>query len=348
MTHIYGITVLSCIIAVATAIAFFYPESRKQIRVATWGGPTLARQVQNDFRPFEAETGIGIVATAWDGGAESLIEMFDSAAVAFDVVLLDAVMLERTCDTGVLLQQKPPGGSAESPARSPLSHPCGVVALTWSVALAWNPQLFPRGAESWSQLWDEAHVSGLVALRMSARHTLEIALLGDGVAPRDVYALLATATGLERAFGKLETLGDRVRWWRVGPTPRRWLEDGTVALAAVFADQRHDQAGPLAVSPGSRLTTFDYWAVPKGAEGVAEARRLIQFMTDSARMSLPAGSSDGHDRDTLQQPSFMIDAQFWAQHGRRLRAAFRAWRERTPTGAGDLGNAMDTGKRAER
>ena len=43
-------------------------------------------------------------------------------------------------------------------------------------------------------------------MRRGARMTLEIALMGDGVAPADVYKVLATPQGQQRAFAALDRL----------------------------------------------------------------------------------------------------------------------------------------------
>jgi len=56
-------------------------------------------------------------------------------------------------------------------------------------------------------------------LRRSAKYTLEIALLADGVAPADVYPMLATDAGLERAFRKLDQIKSDTIWWEAAAQP---------------------------------------------------------------------------------------------------------------------------------
>ena len=43
--------------------------------------------------------------------------------------------------------------------------------------------------------------------------------MADGVAPEDVYALLRTREGTDRAFAKLAALAPHVTWWEAGRHP---------------------------------------------------------------------------------------------------------------------------------
>ena len=46
------------------------------------------------------------------------------------------------------------------------------------------------------------------------RGNLEFALIADGVAPGDVYKVLATSEGVDRAFRKLDQLKPYIVWWQ--------------------------------------------------------------------------------------------------------------------------------------
>lgn len=47
---------------------------------------------------------------------------------------------------------------------------------------------------------------GKRALRSGPKITLEVALMGDGVDAKDVYKVLGTPEGLNRAFKKLDSI----------------------------------------------------------------------------------------------------------------------------------------------
>lgn len=48
--------------------------------------------------------------------------------------------------------------------------------------------------------------------------------MADGVAPKDVYGVLATKEGQDRAFKKLDEIKSSIQWWRRAPSRRStWL-----------------------------------------------------------------------------------------------------------------------------
>ena len=63
---------------------------------------------------------------------------------------------------------------------------------------------------------------------------LEMALMGDGVPAEDVYDLMNTPAGIDRAFAKLDTIKDHVVWWEAGAQPPQLLADGEVTMTIVW------------------------------------------------------------------------------------------------------------------
>jgi hypothetical protein len=52
-----------------------------------------------------------------------------------------------------------------------------------------------------------------------AKYTLEFALMADGVPVKDVYKVLASKEGQDRAFKKLDELKPNIQWWEAGAQP---------------------------------------------------------------------------------------------------------------------------------
>ncbi len=52
--------------------------------------------------------------------------------------------------------------------------------------------------------------------------------------PADVYDVLATDEGVDRAFAKLDTIKDMVVWWEAGAQPPQLLADGEVAMTTAY------------------------------------------------------------------------------------------------------------------
>ncbi|MFX5756156.1 extracellular solute-binding protein, partial [Acinetobacter baumannii] len=89
----------------------------------------------------------------------------------------------------------------------------------------------PKG---WADFFDTKKIPGKRALRQGPKTTLEIALMADGVAPKDVYKVLATDEGVDRAFKKLDTIKGDLVWWKAGAQPPQWLAAGDVVMSAAY------------------------------------------------------------------------------------------------------------------
>jgi spermidine/putrescine-binding protein len=113
------------------------------------------------------------------------------------------------CNDGLLepieaasLVAAPSGESAEQDFYSGALSSCGVASVAWSTAIAYDRQAFSKAQPAQiADLLDLKRFPGKRALPDSARYTLELALLADGVDPADVYTALATPEGADIKFG---------------------------------------------------------------------------------------------------------------------------------------------------
>ncbi|TJX05034.1 MAG: extracellular solute-binding protein, partial [Mesorhizobium sp.] len=127
------------------------------------------------------------------------------------------------------------------------------------------------------------------ALRANAQDSIEIALLSDGVAPADVYAVLSTPEGLERAIKRLEAIKPDVAvWWTSGAQSAQLLKDGEADLVVTWNGRaetvKKDGGAADYTFKGSVIGT-DCLGVPKGAPNKEAAMKLIAAMTQPARVA---------------------------------------------------------------
>ena len=79
---------------------------------------------------------------------------------------------------------------------------------------AYNTEAFPDGGpQTIADIWDLEKFPGTRALQKIPQKNLEWALIADGVSPDEVYDVLATQEGQDRAFDKLDEIKDHVIWW---------------------------------------------------------------------------------------------------------------------------------------
>jgi putative spermidine/putrescine transport system substrate-binding protein len=342
-----GLAALAAVAAGATLLAGGAAYAR-DLSVVSWGGTYQDAQRKVYFEPFEAETGAPLVEDSWDGGIGALRAKVEGGAVPWDVVQVEAEELSIGCDEGLLMPidwAKLGGRDAFLP--SAVSD-CGVGAIIWSTALAYDAAKFPGGGpKSWADFWNVEKFPGKRAMRKGPKYTLEFALMADGVAPKDVYSVLATKEGVERAFAKLDDIKPHLIWWEAGAQPPQLLASGEVVMTSVYNGRldvpRREGKDFRIVWPGS-IYAVDSWVILKGTPHPKDAMRLVQFMSQPANQEkLPQFISYGVTNkeaaamipaatlanlpsapDNLKV-SIGIDSAFWTDHIDELSKRFTTW-----------------------
>ncbi len=317
-----------------------------ELGVAGQGGALQAAQNDAYFKPFTAANGIAIKLTQWRGGLDELRHSLDAGANDRDLVLVGAAQLAAGCEAGLFekLDWSPLGGKDHF---LPLAvSDCGVGTAVSSLVLAWDRDKF-QATPSWSDFWDVARYPGKRGLRRSARTTLEVALLADGVAPADVYATLRTDAGVERAFHKLDQLKPYLVWWAPETGASQILKSGEVLLSSadnVPVTLANRAGGHFGLQWMGCLYTVQSWAVVKGSPHLVAAMQLLAFASDPARQAaltaaVPYGPTVKGANEVLpadllpNSPSapanlaggLQVDEQFWHDNGAKLEQRFQDW-----------------------
>ena len=151
-------------------------------------------------------------------------------------------MLVRLCDEGAArgaADRRAPGGRRRHPGGRGL-HRRRALRLRRRRPSSTRPSSpidsdkFPRARPSAADFFDLEKFPGKRGLRKGAKSSLELALMADGVPAAEVYELLATPEGVDRAFAKLDTIKDEVIWWEAGAQPPQLLADGEVVMTTAY------------------------------------------------------------------------------------------------------------------
>ena len=150
-----------------------------------------------------------------------------------------------------------------------------IACMLYANTLAYNTEQIDGTPSSWADLFDTQKFPGERGFRKSPSETLEVALLGDGVAPENLYPL-----DVDRALDKLDTIKDQIVWWETGGQLQQQLADGAVRLASAWngrVQKEIDSGTPVKIQWNQNLQTADYLVVPKGTAHKVEAMRLIAY-----------------------------------------------------------------------
>jgi putative spermidine/putrescine transport system substrate-binding protein len=361
------------LLLVGIGVVLSYPdESRGEetLRIATWGGAYGQSQESAYFRPFTAETGIGIQTEFYDGSTAAIKQALSSSTTPIDVVDLSRASLETLCSEGQLeslplsaLAAGPQGRSAGDDYLPGGISTCGVASVAWSAAVAFDRQALKAGPASISDLFDTKRFPGYRALPKSARYTLEFALLADKVAPADIYRELGTPEGADRAFAALDKIKGQILWWSNAQDPIAWLVQKKVAMATGYAGRLFRAvvgARQLDILWDGQIYDIDHWAIPKTAKNKEGAQRFVAFASAPARMAAQAAliaygpmrrsaidlvgkhpaigvemkrylpTAPDNFKNALQ-----FDAAWWASHGQALEQRFSDWLAKTTAEAAE-------------
>lgn len=335
--------------------------SAAEVTVMSWGGAYTKSQVEAYHKPFTAETGVKINSVDSDNPATPIKAQVEAGNVTVDVADVEFSDAVRLCDEGLLeeidasmLPAAPDGTSAADDFIDGALQDCAVANIVWSTVFAYNADNNPTAPDSIDDFFNTADFPGKRGLRKSAKATLEMALMADGVAAGDVYGILETDEGVDRAFAKLDTIKDDVVWWEAGAQPPQLLADGEVVMSTAYNGRIFNAAvaenQPLVVVWDGQILDFDLFVIPKGAPNKEEALKFISFSTDTQRLADqaswisygPARKSSGalvgkySDGKTDMAPHMPTAAanlgnalvnnyEFWVDNDAELNERFNAW-----------------------
>ncbi|WP_119304651.1 extracellular solute-binding protein [Dongia deserti] len=121
---------------------------------------------------------------------------------------------------------------------------------------------------------------------------LEWALIADGVPAAEIYRELATSTGVDRAFKKLDTIKSEIVWWDYGKgssQPYQFLSDSRVVMASAWSGGIKNplNSGAFGTMWDYQEIDWNYWAIPKGANSdlAYEFLKLASSPAQMARMA---------------------------------------------------------------
>ncbi|MBB2203240.1 extracellular solute-binding protein [Gluconacetobacter tumulisoli] len=291
------------------------------LAVATWGGALGKAQDQAFFQPFARARGVGVRRFAWDGDGQVPANRPARGRHAWAMALMEDSTARIACMQGQLQRLGGAPGSADA---------CSVPALHDGIVLAWDRGRVPT-APRWSDFWDVVRYPGKRGLRKDPRSTLEIALMADGVAPGDVYALLATPEGVARAFHKLSQLRPYIVWWTTAADSARIIGNGSVLMTSAAAGEVAAQAATggrrdVGLQGAQGLDDGLSWGIAPGLDAGERdrARDLLHYMAGSDRVARFAALYRARPDDAAAQP-LPMDAAFWQDHLPDLARKFADW-----------------------
>ena len=323
------------------------PARANDITVISFGRADQAALTQAYYGSFRKSTGVAVKSASYDGQTTELEQMVKAGKTVWDVMQVESRTLQLGCQAG-LFEKLDLGKIADRNDFIPGAiSDCGVGIFVWSVALAYDADKVTGAPASWADFWDVRKHPGKRGLRRSAKYTLEIALLSDGVPAGEVYKQLATREGVDRAFARLERIKPDILWWEAAPQPAAFLAAGKLVMTSAYTlwiDRERQRNRTFRIAWAGSLYDVDSWAIPKGTPKASDAYRFIAFASrpehqkilseniaygPANRKALPLLDSRLAATMPSAEPNLAralrVDTAFWIRHGQELEKRFDAW-----------------------
>ncbi|MDQ0324153.1 putative spermidine/putrescine transport system substrate-binding protein [Rhodopseudomonas julia] len=320
----------------------------EQVTVTSWGGAYQDAQREVYFKPFEEQTGIDLVEESWDGGIGVLRAQVEGGNATWDVVQVESEELQLGCDEGLFEELDWDQIGGKDRYIEAAVSPCGVGAIVYNFVLGYDKDKISEAPSGWEDFFDLDKYPGKRALRNGPKTNLEIALMADGVPPSEVYDVLATDEGVERAFKKLDTIKSDLVFWEAGAQPPQLLASGEVALTSIY-NGRVDAANKadgrnFGIVWNESLYTLDSWVILAGSKNLDAAYKYLDFVgeaenqaklpmkiaygvtnPDASAMIAPERLKELPTADENMKNALKISDTFWLDNIDRLTERWSRW-----------------------
>tara|TARA_B100000809_G_scaffold53157_1_gene48549 strand:- start:955 stop:2049 length:1095 start_codon:yes stop_codon:yes gene_type:complete len=355
---------LSTVVSTMVGAALALPAAA-DVTVASWGGAyTMSQQ------KAYADTWKGGKANFvnYNGGLGEVRTQVEAGNIQWDIVDVLPHEARVGCDEG-LFEELPrdaftpaaDGTSMDDDTMVTVPNDCVVPQIFWSYVPFYQAGTFdgnPAGnPKTIGDFFDVKKFPGKRGIHTWANALIEMALMADGVAAADVYKVMDTAGGIDRAFSKLDTIKDHAVFWSSGSKPLELVSSGEVSMALAY----NGRIGAAVLSEGAKFVTNwdgqvleEEWLVM--LKGTKNKKEALEFMVHASAPAQQAGQAKWINYGPMRKSALAIIAagepwfntgvnimehmpnageamnnavfanpEWWADNGDSISERFKAW-----------------------
>jgi len=360
---------LSIILGAVSAIAMSTAAGAADLTITSWGGAYTASQQKAYGTPWEAKTGKEIHWESYNGGLGEIKTQVESGNVTWDIVDILPDQARTGCDEGLfeelpddIFAKTADGKTLDEDLMVERPNKCVAPQIWWSYMAFYEEGEF-SGAQpdSIADFFDVENFPGKRGIHTWANALIEMALVADGVAPADVYSVMDTDEGIDRAFATLDKIKDHVVFWSAGAKPLELVKSGEVAMSLAY----NGRVGAAILGEGEKFVPIwdgqvleeEWIAVVKGAPNKEAAFDFVGFATapeqqagqakfinygpmrlsafDIIAAGEPWFEAEGGNQNVLPHMpnraevmggSVFANPDWWADNGDAIAERFEAWK----------------------
>ena len=321
------------------------------LTVASWGGAYSASQRNAFYIPYKELTGVTILEDEWQGDIAQIRVQVEIGVYKWDIIDGEQDIILSGCDEGILaeIDYDMMGGREQFFDGAALD--CGVANITWSTIYAYDGEVFPASGpvpSTVGDFFDTEKFPGMRGFYRQPKINLEWALIADGVPIDQVYEVLATEEGVDRALAKFDTIKDQILWWESGAQSVQILADKEVVMTSSWNGRIYNavanEGKNFPIVWGAQGLELDFWFMPAGGPNQEEAMKFIAWSekpeiqknqskfiaygpTTAAAAALiePDILKDLPTAPANTKNVLTVDNAFWADRREELTEIWNAW-----------------------
>ncbi len=335
------------------------------LTVVSWGGAYTAAQQKALGAPWEANSGKSIHWESYNGGLGEVKTQVESGNVTWDVVDLLADQIRTGCDEGLFVElpdslwvPAADGKSMDEDLMVPRPNKCAAPVIWWSYLPFYQEGTFSGTQPSTiNDFFDTATYPGKRGIHTWPQAIVEMALVSDGVAIADVYDVMGTSEGIDRAFAKLDTIKDDVVFWSSGAKPLELVSSGEVSMSLAYNGRvggaNLNDGANFAVIWDGQVLEEEWFGVTTGTKNLDLAMDFLKYATSppaaadmakwinygpmrtSALAIIEAGEpwfntgvtilEHMPNRAEVVDRTIVANPDWWADNGDEIQERYKAW-----------------------
>jgi putative spermidine/putrescine transport system substrate-binding protein len=333
----------------AAALSASQPGYAEDLTVAVFGGRLGETLKTEMIEPFRQQSKLDVVADDRDWGIGIIRTRLEGGSNTWDVVTAEDIEAIQGCQEGLFAPvDKSRLPNLEKYVVGVKDGDCAIPMVLYNTTIAYDKDKIADAPKDWADFWNVEKWPGKRSMFKEPRDSLEAALMADGVAREDVYQVLSTPEGVDRAFKKLDELKPHLLWWNNAGQSRQMLASGEVVMTATYDSGIHNmnlnEKTNFGVSLQDAITHIDHWAIVNDSPQIDNAYAFLEFasraepqagVSNTMGISVPNGDALPLINETMRpllsgnpdniKNALTSDTQFWLDNYDALSKRFQAW-----------------------
>lgn len=263
-------------------VAVSMAAQARDLTVTAWGGVGQEAQRAAFFDTYTKATGKKVLEDQ-NPLLSKVRSMIESGNITWDIIDHESAEIALGCEEG-LFEEIDWSGIDRSKYVDGIHSDCGYAIYTAGNVLAYDGDRFPENPpKSWADFFDTEKFPGKRGLWNTPKGALEVALVADGVPITEVYQVLRTDEGVDRAFAKLESIKSDILLWSSGAEFLSRLASGEYVMTYAWngriatTNESDNKNFKIAWDAGFTYVT-DQYAILKGSPNKDAAMDFIRFI----------------------------------------------------------------------